>query len=177
MNNEKLTEKFKKIKIIFMDIDGVLTDGSVIFIDGKSPRTWYVRDRAAIKLLKASIPDMKIVWITARHTEELDIRAKELDVDKVFTDIKVKTKVMNEILQDYNLSYKDAMYIGDDIIDIKCMLNAEVSCCPKDAVYEIKEIADFVSSYPGGRGAVREIIEKVLKSRGIWENIISGKYF
>lgn len=176
--NEELVEKFKKVKIIFMDIDGVLTDGSVIFIGTESPRKWYVRDRAAIKILKSlaegPLPkvDIKIIWITARPSEELTQRADELGVDEVHSDIRDKLKIMEEVLTRYNIAFSDAMYIGDDLIDIASMERAGVSCCPQDAVDEIKEQADFVSSYPGGRGAVREIIEKVLKSRGIWKNVV-----
>lgn len=170
-----LNEKLKNVKIVFMDVDGVLNEGKVFFIGDTSPKTWYVRDRLAIKILK-NFPgiDIKIVWISGRPSQELKTRGDELGVDEVFSDVESKIGVMKELLARYNIEAADAMYIGDDLVDLECMQEAGISCCPADAVNEVKNQADFVSSYNGGRGAVREIIEEILKAKRVWDKIVSN---
>jgi 3-deoxy-D-manno-octulosonate 8-phosphate phosphatase (KDO 8-P phosphatase) len=166
-------EKLKAVKIVFMDVDGVLNDGTVYFTGDTSPKTWFVRDRLGIKILTSCKQDIKVIWISGRPSDELRVRADELGVAEVFANISDKIEVMDDVLSKYNLSYADAMYIGDDLIDLGCMSRVGVSCCPADAVGEVKAQADFVSAYPGGRGAVREIIEEILRSQGIWEQIVA----
>ncbi|MFH1414713.1 MAG: HAD hydrolase family protein [Elusimicrobiota bacterium] len=171
----QLKEKLSKIKIIFMDIDGVLNDGRVVFHGGESPKTWYVRDRLGMMIMKRrKDPDIKLVWISGRQSSELETRAQELGVDDVFSDVEDKLKIMKEVLSGYGLEFSDAMYIGDDIIDIGCMEKAGVSCCPRDAAEDIREMADYVSTCDGGRGAVREIIEEILRARGEWKEIVES---
>lgn len=174
-----MEDSFKKrlsnIKIIFMDVDGVLNDGKVIFIGETSPKTWYVRDRLGIKILKNTKDiDVKVVWISGRPSDELKARADELGVDEVFSDVNDKVKIMGEVLSKYDIETLNAMYIGDDLLDLGCMERVGISCCPADAAGEVKKQADFVSAYPGGRGAVREIIEKLLDARGVWEDIVAS---
>jgi len=171
----KFEEKVPDIKIIFMDVDGVLTDGSVVFIDGESPKKWHVRDRLGIKILKGlSGLDIKVVWISGRPCAELAQRARELDVDEVFSNVSDKFSVMKSALEKYGFTEEEALYIGDDLVDIKCMRSCGLSACPADADEEIKSISDLVAAKNGGRGAVREVIEKLLKSRGIWEAVIEN---
>ncbi|MEA3506173.1 MAG: HAD hydrolase family protein [Elusimicrobiota bacterium] len=169
----KKLKKFKDIKIVFMDVDGVLTRGEAIFIDGASPKIWYVRDRLAVKLL-SSLPeeDIKIIWVSGRPCAELAERGAELGVDEIFSNIDDKVKVMEEVLLKYNFSNEDALYIGDDLMDIKCIKRVSVGCCPADAAGEVKDEADYICENPGGRGAVREIIENILKSKGHWAGIV-----
>lgn len=173
--NENLREKFKNIKIIFMDVDGVLNDGRVVYAGNTSPKTWYVRDRLGIKILKSTKDvNIKIVWISGRPSDELKTRADELGVDEVFSNIDEKEKIMDEVLSQYGIESSNAMYIGDDLVDLGCMEKAGVSCCPADAAEDVKDCADFMSTYPGGRGAVREIIEEILRARGVWKKIVAG---
>jgi 3-deoxy-D-manno-octulosonate 8-phosphate phosphatase (KDO 8-P phosphatase) len=164
---------FKDIKIVFMDVDGVLTDGKVMFINGKSPKTWHVRDRLAIKILTSlKEEDISVIWISGRHAPELKERGDELGVAEVFSDIEAKVPVMEKILNKYNLVKEDALYIGDDLVDIGCIKKAGLGCCPADAAEEVKEEADFICRKSGGVGAVREIIENILKGKGYWDGIV-----
>lgn len=174
MKNE-LKEKFKNIEIIFMDVDGVLNDGRIFFsFAGEESKTWYVRDRLGIKILKSTEDlDVKVVWISGRSSKELKEVGDELGVDEVFAGVDDKVKIMNEVLSQYNIDSSHAMYIGDDIVDLGCMEKAGISCCPLDAAQDVKVQADFVSSYRGGRGAVREIIEVILRAKGVWEEIVA----
>jgi 3-deoxy-D-manno-octulosonate 8-phosphate phosphatase (KDO 8-P phosphatase) len=166
-------EKLKNIRAVFMDVDGILNDGTVFFWGDTSPKTWFVRDRLGIKLLKKNAPEIKIIWISGRPSHELEIRASELGVDEVFSSIENKIEIMEDVLERNGITAENSMYIGDDLVDLACMLRAGICCCPSDAVKEVIETADFVSSYKGGRGAVREIMEEILCARGVWEKIVS----
>ena len=169
---EKFRERLSGIKIIFMDVDGVLTEGSVFFIEDRSPRVWYVRDRLAIKILGRLGVD--VVWISGRGGEDLSDRGRELGVSRVYTDIEEKHPVMERVLRESGLSPEEALYIGDDLIDLRCMEAAGFSCAPADAADEVLAAADYVSDYPGGRGAVRQIIELFLKCSGRWDSIVQS---
>ncbi|MBN2406431.1 MAG: HAD hydrolase family protein [Elusimicrobia bacterium] len=172
--DNKLKSRFGKVRIIFMDVDGVLNDGTAVFWGKFSPKQWNVRDRLGIKLAKKYLKDeIRIVWISGRPSRELEDRAAELGVDKVFSNVENKLIIMKEVLSQYNLEAEVAMYIGDDLLDLGCMKEAGVSCCPADAAADILEESDYVSTYGGGKGAVRQIVEEVLRARGIWEKIVS----
>ncbi len=164
---------FENVKIIFLDVDGVLTSGEVYVSGKESPRIMYVRDRLALKALKEkSSEDIKIYWVTARPSKHLKRAARELKMDGVYTGVSDKLKLIRKILSSSGIEAARAMYVGDDLVDMSCMKFCGSSCAPRDATPEIKKIADFISTSPGGRGAVREIIEKILKERGKWGEIV-----
>jgi 3-deoxy-D-manno-octulosonate 8-phosphate phosphatase (KDO 8-P phosphatase) len=166
-------KRMAAIKIVFMDIDGVMNDGRAIFLNGVSPKAWHVRDRLAIKLLKnPEYSDIRVVWISGRPSSELSERARELGVDEVFQDVDKKIVIMESVLSKYNIDAECALYIGDDLVDLACMEKAGISCCPEDAVLEAKETADVITGASGGRGCVREITQMLLQSRGVWGKII-----
>lgn len=176
MQSDDLKRRMKNIRIIFMDVDGVLTDGSAIFIGEESPKIWNVRDRLALKALKTLLGDsITVIWISGRPSSELEARASELGVDRAYSGIADKYDIMKRELSSRGLSPSEALYIGDDLVDLRCMEYAGVSCAPSDAASEALEEADYISDYPGGRGAVRQIIELLLKSAGRWDELV-GKY-
>ncbi|NLB35328.1 MAG: HAD hydrolase family protein [Elusimicrobia bacterium] len=175
MKTEKkqLTEKLKKIRAIFMDVDGVLTDGSAIFINGTTPKVWNVRDRLAIKAMKGLLgDDLAVIWITGRPCTELKDRASELGVDRTYSNISNKYQIMEAELSVRGLSFEEALYIGDDLIDLRCMEASGVSCAPKDAAAEVLAVADYISDKPGGKGAVRDILELFLKAIDRWDDLV-----
>lgn len=147
------------IKALVMDIDGTLTDGSIFISDsGECMKRFYVRDGLAIKHI---LPEYGIVpiIITGRKSEIVSTRCRELDIDLVFQGCNNKKAELDRILSSLGISYEETAYIGDDINDYECMELCGITGCPKDAVPKIKEIADFISSFDGGQGAVREFIE------------------
>jgi len=172
---KSIVEKIKKIRMVIMDVDGVLNDGTVIFREGgKTPKAWNVKDRLGLKILTdMRDPEIPVVWISGRPSDELTERAGELGVKQAFSDVSDKLEKMNSLLQEYGLSSEQVLYIGDDLVDLACMEKAGVGCCPADAVSEIQDRADIISSLPGGRGAVREIIEIILKTRGLWKKTVA----
>ncbi len=151
--------------IIFMDIDGTLTDGKIYIGDtGEFIKAFSIKDGYAITHLLPKHDCIPVI-ITGRKSEIVDKRCQELGVDFVFQNVRNKKQKMIEFANSYGLYINElgilphTYYIGDDIPDLECMLIAEKKGCPADAVSEIKAVSDFVSSKNGGDGAVREFIE------------------
>jgi len=166
----KLISKAKKIKLIAMDVDGVLTGGEILIFDsGGEIKIWNVKDRLAFHLVQRSGADIKFAWITGRSSRQVSDRAKEIGIDEFYQGCMHKRKAMDEILKKHSLKPDQAVYIGDDLIDIPVLKVAGLSVCPNDAPEEVKKEVDYVSPLAGGRGVLREIVEAVLKARGLWK--------
>jgi len=154
----------KNIKLIAMDVDGVLTDGSITY--GTSDleiKSFYVKDGQGITLARKE--RIEIAFITARISDALVKRAKDLGVIEVHQGVVDKWNCMEKIIKRYNLSKEEILYIGDDIVDINVMKNVGFPVAVSDAIDEVKEIAKYITKKPGGRGAVREVIDMVLKAQ------------
>ena len=176
MKIANLMNKLKDIKLILMDVDGVLTKGEMIVLDDKKNievKIWNIKDRFAYTMLKKANLDLKIGWISGRGCKELEIRAKELKLDFFYQWIKNKLEVYNEILLKGGYKNEDVLYIGDDWLDIPILKRVRVSICPKDAVKEVKKCVDYISKYKGGEGVFREIVELLLKAKGKFREVFS----
>ena len=170
---KQLLETAAKIKLIATDVDGVLTAGEIIVLEsGEEVKLWNVKDRQGLNLIKKNLPDVKVAWITGRKSKQLELRAKEQKIDFLVQECKDKVKTLIGIANKLKISFDEIAYIGDDIIDLGALKAAGFSVCPKDAVFEAKKIAKYVSLYDGGRGVFREVCEIVLKSKKIWDEII-----
>ena len=153
----------KNIKLIAMDVDGVLTDGSITYGTGDLEiKSFYVKDGQGITLARKE--RIEIAFITARISDALVKRAKDLGVIEVHQGVVDKWNCMEKIIKRYDLSKEEILYIGDDIVDITVMKNVGFPVAVADAVDEVKEIAKYITKKPGGRGAVREVIDMVLKT-------------
>ena len=161
-----LTE-FKTIKGFVLDVDGVLTDGTVQVNEaGEQLRTFNIKDGYAIQLaIKKGYP---IFVITGGASVGVERRLQGLGLKEIHSRIVDKLSKLTELAGDYNLSLDQLMYIGDDIPDFSCMKAVGLAVCPADAVEDIKKISHYVSGFNGGKGVVRELIEKVLKVQGNW---------
>ncbi|MBR6400972.1 MAG: HAD-IIIA family hydrolase [Firmicutes bacterium] len=152
----------KNIKALVLDIDGTMTDGGIyIGNDGECMKRFYVRDGLAIKHI---LPEHGIipVVITGRSSAITAKRCEELDIKVLVQGCQNKISALEKILSEYGITLAETAYIGDDINDVECMRAAGLAGCPRDAVKAAKEAADFISSYDGGRGAVREFIEWII---------------
>ncbi len=159
-------EAAKKIKLLAFDVDGVMTDGSVTYDEnGIEYKTFNVKDGHG--LVRAEKSGFITAIITARNNGTVEHRAKNLNITEVYQGQKNKLNALNEILKKYNLSYENVAYMGDDLPDLCILEKAGLSCCPKDAVNEVLSACNFISSYNGGRGAVRELCDYILDSQGI----------
>ncbi|MBI5675796.1 MAG: HAD-IIIA family hydrolase [Nitrospirae bacterium] len=163
-----MIEKSKKIKLLILDVDGVMTDGSIILDnEGNEFKSFHVRDGHGIKMIgKAGI---KTGLITGRRSKVVDIRAKELGITDVFQKVYKKSEVYKKILKKYNYKDENVAFMGDDIVDIELLKRAGLSAVPADADEEAKKHADMVMNTDGGRGAVREFTDLILKSAGLWQ--------
>ncbi len=161
-----LEEKAKNIKLMAFDVDGVFTDGSIIYNeDGKETKCFNAKDGQGIVCVQKE--GIITVIITARENTTVSTRAKNLGITELHQGVKYKLPVLEEIMKKYNLTPENVSYMGDDLPDICILEKVGLACCPADAVDEVKGICDFISSKNGGRGAIRELCDLVLRSKGI----------
>jgi len=154
----------KEIKMVVMDVDGTLTDGKIYMgKDGEVFKAFNAKDGLRIKQLPkfGIIP----VIITGRESSILNKRAEELKISELYQGVSNKVKVLYDLLDKYNLKFTNIAYIGDDENDYTAMKLCGLKGCPRDAAKAIINIADFVSKYDGGNGAVREFLDYILKEK------------
>ncbi len=168
--NKKIIEKAKKIKMVIFDVDGVLTDGSIIMDDeGKELKRFHVRDGHGIKALQKA--GIKVAIITGRESQVVNVRADELGIKEVHQKIFRKSSVYESLLVKYDLKSEEVAFMGDDIVDSELLKRVGLPAVPADADESVKKWAVFISTKRGGRGAVREFIELILKSSGLWDSV------
>lgn len=173
--NLNLKAKAEKIKLVAFDVDGVMTDGSLTFAEnGMEIKTYNAKDGMGVNMLnKAGIIT---AIITARVNETVRIRAKILDIKELFEGQKNKIEALDELCKKYNLTYDEIAYMGDDLPDLCVLERVGLSGCPNDAVWEVQDECKFISSYAGGRGAVREFCNFILKAKNIsWKDLDPNK--
>lgn len=160
--------KAKKIRMIILDVDGVLTDGSIILDNnGNEFKRFNVRDGHGVRMLiKAGI---KAAIITGRRSEVVVRRSEELGITEVHQGVFNKVSVYEKILSKYNLKDEEIAFMGDDIVDIGILRRVGLSAVPADAEDAVKRWAAFVSAKKGGRGAVRELTNLILTSSGLYD--------
>ena len=165
MSNYK--NKLHQIKAFAFDIDGVLTDGSVLALsDGDLLRLHNARDGYAIRT--AIEQGYRVAIITGATSPSVEKRYNLLGVTDIYMGARDKTPPFNHFCEKYNLDPSQVTYGGDDIPDIPPMLACGLSFCPSDAATEVRKTARYISPFPGGKGCVRDIIEQVLKLHGKW---------
>lgn len=150
------------IKLVAFDVDGVMTNGNITYDDnGVEYKTFNAKDgHGIVELHNAGI---KTAIITGRNCTAVAKRAQDLKIDELYQGVQDKLAVLDEILQKYGLEYSQVAYMGDDIPDICILEKVELAGCPKDAVQEVKDIANFEADKNGGCGAVREFCECILR--------------
>jgi 3-deoxy-D-manno-octulosonate 8-phosphate phosphatase (KDO 8-P phosphatase) len=168
------TEIAKPIKLILSDVDGVLTDG-LITIDnaGIESKSFYVRDGHAIRLWCNA--GFQFGLLTARNSQIVKIRAAELGITLVRQGFAEKLPAAREMIQQMGLEPSEVCYIGDDLPDLPVMHEVGLSATVADGAHEVRQAAKWVMNAPGGRGAVRELIERLLKAKGRWEDFVPNR--
>lgn len=146
------------IKMLVMDVDGTLTDGTIYMSNqGEVMKAFDVKDGYAIKHILRSL-DILPVIITGRRSEIVQRRAQELDIFELYQGVSDKVAVLTSIAEKYHVTADEIAYIGDDVNDLPCIKYCGFTACPSDAVEEIKEYVNYICKHNGGRGAVREFI-------------------
>ncbi|MBR4735653.1 MAG: HAD hydrolase family protein [Bacteroidales bacterium] len=165
-----------KIKAFAFDIDGVATDGSILCVpDGDLLRTYDAKDGFGIRM--AVMNGYHVAVITGGSSESIRKRMVTSGVkpEDVFLHCRDKMDQFRMFCERYGLQPGEVMYFGDDLPDIECMLSSGCGTCPSDAVEEVKAIADYITEHPGGKGCLREAIERTLREQGKWD-FNSGVY-
>jgi 3-deoxy-D-manno-octulosonate 8-phosphate phosphatase (KDO 8-P phosphatase) len=165
-------QRAARIKLFLCDVDGVLTDGS-IFIGGEREfKRFNIRDGLGLVLARRA--GLKIGWVSARPSLATKMRAKELKIHFLVQqgDRLSKTGAIEKLLAQEKLSWNDVCFVGDDIVDLGPLKRAGISVAVGDSIAEVKVAADFVTKADGGRGAVREVVEMILKAQGKWNAFV-----
>lgn len=167
----KTEDRCKKIELILSDVDGVLTDGGLIFDNqGIEIKRFHVRDGLAIKLWRRG--GFKFGVLTARTSHIVKLRATELGVDIVRQGFEEKLSIAHEVAEELGLALDQVCFIGDDLPDLPVMRSVGLAITVADGCEEVQAVAHHVTKLPGGQGAVREAIEHITKAKGIWDDLI-----
>lgn len=165
--------KAARLKLLLFDVDGVLTDGTVVIhADGSESKPFAIRD--GIALVWAQRAGLGVGLLSARHSPTTPHRAAQLGITLVHQGVSSKIDAYGEIVTRLGLSDAEVAYMGDDIVDLAVLARVGLSAAPADAVPEVRSRVDWVSTADGGRGAVRELVEMILRAQERWQPIVDG---
>ena len=169
---EALQQKAKHIKLVALDMDGTLTDGSInIGRDGELFKRFNAKDGLGIST--AVRHGLRVAVITGRKGDIVQRRAEELGIrEDVMSGISAKKQALQALADKYNLSLDETAFMGDDLNDLPALLAAGLSAAPADAVEDVRKRVSYITIHNGGQGAVRDLLELILKARGIWDAIV-----
>ena len=169
---DDVIERARKIKLLVLDCDGVLTDGRIIMLpDGDETKAFDVKDGHAIVMAQRA--GLRVAIISGRISSAVRARAKELGVAHLHERAWVKTEPYEKILAEEGVTNEQTCFMGDDVIDIPLLSRAGLAVAVRDAVEEAKQFSHLVTKREGGRGAVREVIELILKAQGKWADALA----
>jgi 3-deoxy-D-manno-octulosonate 8-phosphate phosphatase (KDO 8-P phosphatase) len=167
---KNIKEKLKKIKLLILDVDGVMTDGSIIMDDeGRESKSFNVLDGHGLKMLQRY--GVKVAILTGRKSKVVEYRANDLGIADVYQGALNKKEVFEKILGKHKLSTDEVAYVGDDIVDIPVLKRVGFSAAVADALDVVKKSVDYVTKNRGGHGAVREVCEMILQAQGMWPEV------
>ena len=173
-NNVIYTRKNKKIKLLALDVDGVLTNGQIIYdSQEREVKVFDVHDGYGLILLKRA--GLKTAIISARSAKPVEIRAKDLKIDKMYQDAYPKMRAYRNLLKDFQLKDEEICFMGDDLPDLPVLQSVGFSVAVANAMDELKDNVDYVTHKAGGEGAVREVVELILKGQDKWQTLINGE--
>ena len=168
--SENWKDKLSAVRVFVFDVDGVLTDGGLTFDEqGRMSKRFYVRDGSGIHRAKSA--GYTVVWITGHSPQCVERGARELGVDHFFSEIWDKQELLRSLMKDRDWPPESLAYMGDDRNDIRAMRLCGLRACPSDACADVLDEVDYVASKPGGGGAVRDLIELVMRHHGTWPPI------
>jgi 3-deoxy-D-manno-octulosonate 8-phosphate phosphatase (KDO 8-P phosphatase) len=168
-----------RIRLLGLDVDGVLTDNGIFLgpVDGRPVelKRFDIQDGLGHVLLRSA--GLPVVWVSGRHSEATALRARELAIDEL---LQVpgprKLEAVGELLQRRGIGWDEVAFVGDDLADLQVLRRVGLPIAVANAVAEVKAVASFVTRAPGGHGAVREVVEALLRARGVWPEMLE-RYF
>ncbi|MDD5512915.1 MAG: HAD-IIIA family hydrolase [Candidatus Omnitrophica bacterium] len=170
---ESVLSKVKKIRLLLLDVDGVLTDGRIIYDSrGRDSKFFDVHDGLGVYLLyKAGI---KTILVTAKASRAILPRARDMRIEEVYADVSPKSLVLEKILKKYRLKADELCFVGDDLVDLPLLKRVGFPVAVFNACPEVKRAAHYITIRQGGRGAVREVAELILKGQGRWQELVGA---
>jgi len=175
MISSETVERARRVKLLITDIDGVMTDGRIVYsVYGDELKFFDVTDGFGISLLNRV--GIKTVIITAKRSRIVKLRARDLKIAKAYAGFLDKRIPFNDVLKRFKVPAEEICFIGDDLIDVPILKRVGFAVSVPNGMEEVKAISHYVTTKPGGRGAVREICELILKSQDKWDEATS-KYF
>jgi len=163
--------RLRRIRLFLCDVDGVLTDTRVSMGGAAETKVFHIRDGLGLRLLQGE--GIRVGWVSARPSDATRLRAEDLKVDFLHQSQGSKVQAIEGILQQTGIDWTETVFIGDDLVDLGALRRAGFAAVPADAVAEAKALAHYVCEHPGGQGAVREVVELVLKAQGRWDALIA----
>jgi len=166
-----LDSRLRRVRLLLCDVDGVLTNGLVFIGEGTEAKQFNIRDGLGLTMLRRA--GIRVGWISSRPSAATAQRAAELNIDFVHQERGSKVAAIEIILAQAGLTWAEVCYVGDDVVDLGALKRAGVGIAVADGVSEARAAADYVTRAAGGRGAVREVVELVLKAQDKWSGLVA----
>ncbi|MCX6922102.1 MAG: HAD hydrolase family protein [Verrucomicrobia bacterium] len=166
-----LNAALKRIRLMLCDVDGVLTDASVFIGEGREFKRFNIRDGLGLVRLRSQ--GLKVGWISSRPSTATARRARELKIDFLRQEKGSKVEIVANLLAQYGFRWEEVCYVGDDIVDLGALKRSGVAVAVADGVAEVQAVADYVTKAGGGHGAVREVVELILKAQDKWTRVVA----
>ena len=167
---KSLVAKLARVRIFLCDVDGVLTNATVLMGDGREFKQFHIQDGLGLRLLQRE--GIKVGWVSNRSSTATQQRADELKVDFLHQSKGSKVEAVEAILAQADLGWDAACYVGDDVVDLGTLKRAGVAVAVANAIDEVKALADYVTRAEGGHGAVREIVTLILRAQNKWQRLV-----
>lgn len=173
VSDEVFARRAAGLEWLIFDVDGVLTDGRLVYYGrrGELVKTFHVRDGLGLRLAQKA--GLKLAFLSGRRSRPLERRAAELDIDAVILGSKDKLAHFEQFLTEHHTTPGRVAYIGDDLPDLPVLARSALSFAPADAAQEVLAVAHVILAHRGGEGVVREMIEAILKARGDWDELVA----
>lgn len=169
----KLLEKAKNLKLLILDVDGVLTDGRLFFDNqGTEYKCFHARDGHGIKLLRQT--GVEVAVISGRNSNSVALRMKSLGIEHVFQGHENKLSAFAEVLEKTGITPEQCAHMGDDLLDLPIMIRVGLAIAVSDANFAVKEKADWCTALPGGQGAVREACDFIMQAQGNFDKVLNA---
>jgi 3-deoxy-D-manno-octulosonate 8-phosphate phosphatase (KDO 8-P phosphatase) len=170
---QAIVEKAKKLKLLILDVDGVLTDGKLFFDDqGNEYKSFHARDGHGIKLLRQT--GVEVAVISGRKSNSVALRMKNLGIEHVYQGRENKRAAFAEIIEKTGIKPDQAAHVGDDLLDLPIMIRVGLAIAVHDANFAVKQRADWCTTLPGGHGAVREVCDFIMQAQGRFDEVVSA---
>lgn len=170
---QAVMEKARKLKLLILDVDGVLTDGKLFFDnEGNEYKAFHARDGHGIKLLRQT--GVEVAVISGRKSNSVALRMKNLGIEHVYQGHENKIAAFNEIIDKLRIAPDQAAHVGDDLLDLPIMTRVGLAIAVNDANFAVKQRADWHTRLPGGHGAVREVCDLIMQAQGRFDEVVSA---